>query len=106
SGPVWSVELDRAYVSACVCHIVLSQRNHLHLHSTGRAAICQQEVFMNDATPCYNSPMNHKRPFVLRPRNAPRPVRVTEDEHGAPTSIAGRPVARVVDRWRLDDEWW
>ena len=55
---------------------------------------------------CYNADVDRDRTFQRRPLNAPRPVRVIEDANGMPTSVNGRPVARIVDRWRIDDEWW
>lgn len=47
-----------------------------------------------------------RKPLRIRPLNAPRPVRVVEASDGSPVSINGHQVARVVDRWRIDDEWW
>ncbi len=42
--------------------------------------------------------------------NAPRPVQVTVDEQGMPTSVArgSHPVAvtAIMDIWRIADEWW
>ena len=42
--------------------------------------------------------------------NEPQRVEVACDSHGLPTRIRlrkrWRVVARVVDVWRLDDEWW
>ena len=48
----------------------------------------------------------------LRPLNAPSTIRVLTEAEGRPTAIwrpgwpAPRAVARVQDRWRIDDEWW
>lgn len=51
----------------------------------------------------------------LRALNAPRPVTVTRDAAGLPLAVAGAardgadapvPIDAVLDRWRLDDEWW
>lgn len=46
----------------------------------------------------------------LRPLNRPREVRVSVDETGAPARLfsEGRwsEVETVLDRWRIDDEWW
>jgi hypothetical protein len=48
----------------------------------------------------------------LRPVNAPRAIRVRADSRGRPRAVqrvgglAPRAVARVQDRWRVDDEWW
>lgn len=48
----------------------------------------------------------------LRPLNAPLPITVRADARGVPRSVrrrgwsAARAVARVQDRWRIDDEWW
>jgi hypothetical protein len=48
----------------------------------------------------------------LRPLNAPVPIQVTTDANGQPLAVrrrgwrAPRAVARVQDRWRIDDEWW
>ena len=44
-----------------------------------------------------------RKPLNIRPLNAPRPVRVVEAPDGAPTSINGRQVERIADRWRIDD---
>ena len=47
-----------------------------------------------------------------RPLNAPAPIAVRADERGHPLAIRKpawpreRRVARVRDRWRIDDEWW
>jgi hypothetical protein len=42
--------------------------------------------------------------------NEPRPVQVTADGSGEPLAVVlgGRrlAVARVQERWRIDDEWW
>ena len=47
----------------------------------------------------------------LRPLSPPRPIRVQADERGYPLAVGGRgrsfiAVQEVVDRWRIDDEWW
>lgn len=48
----------------------------------------------------------------LRPLNAPSPLRVDLDEQGRVVAIwrqgrlTPRPIAAVLDRWRIDDEWW
>ena len=46
----------------------------------------------------------------LRPLNAPRPLQVEADERGFPVRLGkSRPVdgvVQVLDRWRIDDEWW
>lgn len=48
----------------------------------------------------------------LRPLNTPQPVWVRADADGRPRSVRRRAwseprrVARVQDRWRIDDEWW
>jgi hypothetical protein len=61
----------------------------------------------------------------LRPLNTPRPLRVETDERGRPTAVglSGQgsgarsrpplprprtriPVEEILDRWRIDDEWW
>jgi len=52
----------------------------------------------------------------LRPLNVPRPLRVVADERGWPVAVGvGQhltphphlaPVLEVLDRWRIDDEWW
>ena len=49
----------------------------------------------------------------LRPLALPRPVRVTIDETGMPSSVTltargGTPltVAQVDDAWRIAEEWW
>ena len=46
----------------------------------------------------------------LTPVNQPRPVQVQAAPDGTPRAVlaAGQslPVAAVVDRWRIDDEWW
>ncbi len=49
-------------------------------------------------------------PDRLRPLNEPKPARVQADAGGRPLAvIEGRQrldVASVLDRWRIDDEWW
>lgn len=56
------------------------------------------------------NPGAQKRPGTLRALNEPRPVRVHVDDDGMPRSIrTGKQwytVNEVVDRWRLQDEWW
>lgn len=46
----------------------------------------------------------------LRYLNAPRPIRVLADPRGVPKSVVlarkAHPVARIRDRWRIDDAWW
>jgi hypothetical protein len=50
----------------------------------------------------------------LRPLNAPRALSVTTDKRGRPTSVArigphargATAVESILDRWRIDDEWW
>lgn len=51
----------------------------------------------------------------LRPLNIPRPLRVESDERGWPVTVYLRggqvtgdrvPVLEILDRWRIDDEWW
>ena len=52
----------------------------------------------------------------LRPLNTPRPVRVETDERKRPVAVslwgqrraqrASIPIAEIIDRWRIDDEWW
>jgi hypothetical protein len=48
----------------------------------------------------------------LRPLNAPVPVEVELDSAGRPWAVQRRAwsefkgVAEVLDRWRIDDEWW
>lgn len=48
----------------------------------------------------------------LRPLHAPRPVPVAADQRGRPVAVglaASRSpirVTEVLDRWRIDDEWW
>jgi len=50
------------------------------------------------------------RAHQLRPLNEPKPVSVTCGATGAPLWVGyegrTRRVARVIDSWRLDDEWW
>ena len=53
------------------------------------------------------------RPFDIaqgRLLNRPRPLRVEADGGGLPTAVwlAGRrcAVEAVLERWRIDDEWW
>lgn len=69
------------------------------------------------------------RPDRLRPLNTPRPIRVEEDERGWPIRVKseefrvksgpsrnffthnsllppGGGVLQILDRWRIDDEWW
>lgn len=46
----------------------------------------------------------------LRPLNRPRPVRVVTGDDGLPARVQARgrwrDVSGVLDRWRIDDEWW
>ena len=46
----------------------------------------------------------------IRLLNQPRPLIVEADERGVPRRIgpadSQRRVARIVDVWRIDDEWW
>ena len=45
----------------------------------------------------------------IRPLNVPQPIEVKADERGWPVAVhLGRRwlTAQVVDRWRIDDEWW
>lgn len=48
----------------------------------------------------------------MRRLNAPIPIRVDVDAEGRPHAVhrpgwsRPRAVARVQDRWRIDDEWW
>lgn len=48
----------------------------------------------------------------MRALNEPRPLEVGTDPEGCPLAVrrpawrSPRPVARVQDRWRVDDEWW
>lgn len=46
----------------------------------------------------------------LRPLNRPAPVQIVPNERGEPLWVRQRgrrrQVVRVIDRWRLDDEWW
>lgn len=48
----------------------------------------------------------------LRPLNAPLPIQVDADATGRPLAVRRRgwpwprTVAKVQDRWRIDDEWW
>lgn len=46
----------------------------------------------------------------LRPLNAPIPTAVDATPSGVPRAVLRRgklvPVARIIDRWRIDDEWW
>lgn len=51
-----------------------------------------------------------KRPGDLRALNQPEPAAVKTEDGGLPGAIRVRgrwlPVQSVVDRWRVDDEWW
>jgi len=46
----------------------------------------------------------------LRPLNAPVPVVVDASPSGVPRAVLRQgkfvPVTRIIDRWRIDDEWW
>lgn len=46
----------------------------------------------------------------LRPLNVPTPVAVDASPSGVPRAVLHRgrlvPVVKVLDRWRIDDEWW
>ena len=47
---------------------------------------------------------------ALRPLNAPLAMQVKATDWGAPMQVRRRglwmDVGEVVDRWRIDDEWW
>lgn len=47
---------------------------------------------------------------ALRPLNQPAPAAVEEDRWGDPAAVfirgTARRVQQIVDRWRIDDEWW
>ena len=47
---------------------------------------------------------------AYRPLNVPQPVTVSENSTGLPGTVIVRsrrqPVISIVDRWRIDDEWW
>jgi len=49
-------------------------------------------------------------PGRVRPLNRPRPLRVEAGGDGLPAAVwlAGRrcAVEAVLERWRIDDEWW
>ena len=49
-------------------------------------------------------------PGRVRPLNRPRPLRVEADGDGRPAAVwlSGRryAVEAVLERWRIDDEWW
>jgi hypothetical protein len=53
---------------------------------------------------------NPERADFLRLLNQPAPVSVRSGRHGEPLGVRceGRmvPVARLRDRWRIDDRWW
>ena len=46
----------------------------------------------------------------LRPLNRPRPIQVEADARGYPVRVDlarhAISVVQVLDRWRIDDEWW
>ena len=48
----------------------------------------------------------------MRRRNQPTPIAVRAGPDGSPLAVrrgawrAPCPVARILDRWRIDDEWW
>jgi hypothetical protein len=44
-----------------------------------------------------------------RPVNVPVPINVEEDASGMPAAIIAKRkqvVTSIIDRWRIDDEWW
>ena len=44
-----------------------------------------------------------------RPVNLPIPVKVEENSNGLPATVNikhRQAIAAVIDRWRIDDEWW
>ena len=51
-----------------------------------------------------------ERTNPLRSLNAPQPIKVKTDDKGSPVAVqmrgTVRRVARVIDHWRIDDEWW
>ena len=45
-------------------------------------------------------------PSAIKPINRPELVRVKEARDTRLLEVEGISVASVVDRWRIDDEWW
>ena len=49
------------------------------------------------------------RPGALKPVNLPETASVEEDAAGLPTAIKLKKretIIAILDRWRIDDEWW
>ena len=45
----------------------------------------------------------------LRRINIPEPISVEEDAYGLPLAVRSKRqevITGIIDRWRLDDEWW
>ena len=42
----------------------------------------------------------------VRALNRPRPTRVEADGEGRPLAVGRTAVEAVLERWRIDDEWW
>lgn len=55
-------------------------------------------------------PRTSASPGGLLPLNLPQPAAVEEDNTGLPSAVLThgvlRPVTAIVERWRIDDEWW
>jgi hypothetical protein len=48
-------------------------------------------------------------PGALKPVNLPEPVQVEEDPSGLPLAVSTprrQAVTAILNRWRIDDEWW
>ena len=46
---------------------------------------------------------------AVKPVNVPEPVHVEEDASGRPVAVKMKrknAVTDILDRWRIDDEWW
>jgi len=49
------------------------------------------------------------RADTVKPVNIPEPVQVDEDPSGGPAAVRTKRrdvVTDILDRWRIDDEWW
>ena len=49
------------------------------------------------------------RSEAAKPVNTPVPVKVEENAAGLPIAVRAprrQPITDIIDRWRIDDEWW
>ena len=61
------------------------------------------------------SPQHHPSPAhgrgargegKLRPLNQPRPINVEADANDTPLNVEHHAVEAILEKWRIEDEWW